>query len=83
MSMLGGVLLGRAASTSDPSEKAQLLAEAEPLLVQGYEGMKARQEAIPPQASNRVREALDRLVELYTALDQPEKARKYAELRPN
>ncbi|MFM9996995.1 MAG: tetratricopeptide repeat protein [Phycisphaerales bacterium] len=61
-SMLGGVLLGR-----------NKLAEAEPLLLAGYEGMKQREGAIPPQGATRIPEALERLVRLYEAKgDEPE-----------
>ena len=54
-SMLGGALLGQ-----------KKYAEAEPLLVKGYEGLKAREETIPPEGSIRFPEALERLIELYT-----------------
>jgi tetratricopeptide (TPR) repeat protein len=70
MSMLGGALLGQ-----------KKYAEAEPLLLKGYEGMKAREKTIPPQAAVRIPEALDRLIELYTATNKPEEAKKYRELR--
>jgi hypothetical protein len=68
MSMLGGALLGQ-----------KKHAEAEPLLVKGYEGMKAREKAIPPQAAIRLLEALDRLIELYTATNKPEEVKKWQE----
>lgn len=70
MSMLGGALLGQ-----------KKYADAEPLLVKGYEGMKAREKTIPPQGAIRIPEALDRLIELYTATDKPDEATKYQELR--
>jgi serine/threonine protein kinase len=62
-SMLGGALLGRKA-----------YAEAEPLLVAGCDGMKRREATIPPPASDRLTEALERLVQLYEATDRPDKA---------
>jgi hypothetical protein len=65
-SMLGGALLGQ-----------KKYAEAEPLLRQGYEGMKAREKAIPPIAAARLPEALDRLIELYTATSKPEEVKKW------
>jgi tetratricopeptide (TPR) repeat protein len=73
-SMLGGALLGQ-----------KKYAEAEPLLVKGYEGMKEREVKIPKTggAELRIPEALDRLIELYTATNQPEEAKKYRELRAN
>jgi hypothetical protein len=61
-SMLGGVLLGQ-----------KKLAEAEPLLLDGYRGMKEREAAIPPQGKVHIPEALERLVQLYEAKgNQPE-----------
>jgi eukaryotic-like serine/threonine-protein kinase len=62
-SLLGGSLLGQ-----------KKYAEAEPLLLSGYEGMKARQESIPASAKDNLREALEWLVKLHEALGQPEKA---------
>jgi eukaryotic-like serine/threonine-protein kinase len=65
-SLLGETLLGQ-----------KKYAEAEPLLVKGYEGMKAREKTIPPEGSTRIPEALDRLIELYTALNKPDEAKKW------
>lgn len=50
--------------------------EAEPLLLDGYKGMKEREAAIPPQAKAlRIPDALERLVKLYEAKgNQPEAA---------
>jgi serine/threonine protein kinase/tetratricopeptide (TPR) repeat protein len=55
-SMLGGALLGQ-----------KKYAEAAPLLLAGYKELKKREKAIPPQGQVRLREAADRLIELYTA----------------
>ncbi len=50
-------------------------ADAEPLLVQGYEGMKQWQDRIPPAYRQlRLTEALQRLVRLYEATGQKDKA---------
>ena len=65
-SLLGGALLGQ-----------KKYAEAEPLLLKGYEGMKQREKTIPPQASTRLPEALDRLIELYTATNKPDEVKKW------
>jgi hypothetical protein len=62
-SMLGGALLGQ-----------KKYAEAEPLLLQGYEGMKQHEARMPSQARPRLTEALERLVRLYEAIDVKEKA---------
>jgi hypothetical protein len=62
-SMLGGALLGQ-----------KKYADAEPLLVSGYEGMKRREATIPPPARDRLTEALERLVELYEATNKPDGA---------
>jgi serine/threonine protein kinase/tetratricopeptide (TPR) repeat protein len=65
-SLLGGALLGQ-----------KKYAEAEPLLLAGYEGMKQREKSIPPQASTRIPNALDRLIELSTATNKPDDAKKW------
>jgi tetratricopeptide (TPR) repeat protein len=63
MSLIGQALLDQ-----------RKFAEAEPLLVSGYEGMKQRQKAIPPQNRVRLITALERLVHLYEAWDKSDKA---------
>ncbi|XZE46977.1 tetratricopeptide repeat protein [Pirellulaceae bacterium SH467] len=70
MSQLGGALLGQ-----------KEYAEAESLLVKGYEGMKEREEKIPPKGAVRLPASLDRLIEFYTATNKPEKTAKYQYLR--
>jgi tetratricopeptide (TPR) repeat protein len=64
-SMLGAALLGQKKD-----------AEAEPLLVSGYEGMRQR-EATIPQGNDRMTEALERLVQLYEATDKPNEAARW------
>jgi hypothetical protein len=63
MSLLGGALLGQAK-----------YAAAEPLVVAAYEGMKQHEETIPLQGKIRLTEAIERLIQLYEAWGQPEKA---------
>jgi hypothetical protein len=70
-SMLGGALLGQ-----------KKYAEAEPLLLKGYEGMKALEKTPAPDAARlalqqRLAEALDRLIELYTATNRPDEAARW------
>jgi tetratricopeptide (TPR) repeat protein len=65
-SLLGGALLGQ-----------RKYAEAEPMLRQGYEGMKAREKTIPQAAATRIPQALDRLIELYTATNKPDEVAKW------
>jgi tetratricopeptide (TPR) repeat protein len=72
LSMLGGALLGQ-----------KKYAGAEPLLLQGYEGMKQREATIPLQGKVRLAEAAERLVRLYEATNQPEKARTWREKLPS
>src|SRR5262249_15145653 len=55
-SLLGGALLGQGRDR-----------EAEPLLRQGYEGLKERQGKIPEESRVRRTRALDRLVQLHDA----------------
>jgi tetratricopeptide (TPR) repeat protein len=66
MAMLGGALLGQ--------KKYQ---GSEPLLRKSYEGMKQREKTIPPFAKKVLPEAIDRLIELYTATNRPEEAKKW------
>jgi tetratricopeptide (TPR) repeat protein len=63
-SVLGGALLGQ-----------RKYAEAEPLLRQGYDGMKQWEAKIPPMARKRLTEAADRLAELYDATGRPDQAK--------
>src|SRR5262249_8412001 len=67
-SMLGGALRGQKKD-----------ADAEPLLLKGYAGMRAREKAIPKQAGGewRLPEALDRLIELYSATNKPDEVTKW------
>ena len=65
-SVLGAALLGQ-----------KKYVEAESFLRRGYEGMKAREKTIPPQASTRIPKALDRLIELYTELKKPDEVTKW------
>ncbi len=65
-SALGGALLGQ-----------KKFADAEPLLLKGYEEMKQREKTIPEQGKIRLPEALDRLIELYTATNKPDDVKKW------
>ncbi len=69
-SLLGGALLGQ-----------EKYADAEPHLLAGYEGMKVREESIPPGGRDRISESLDRLIALYNALGKPAEVKKYRKLR--
>jgi eukaryotic-like serine/threonine-protein kinase len=70
-SLLGGALLGQ-----------KKYAEAEPLLLQGYDGMKQRESQIPSMGKIRLTEAAERLVRLYEETNQPEKAKSWREKLP-
>src|SRR5262249_11881503 len=65
-SLLGGALLAQ-----------KKYAEAEPLLREGYEGLRQRQDRIPDHGKARVTEALERLAQLYDAWDRPVDAAKW------
>jgi serine/threonine protein kinase len=65
-SMLGGSLLGQAK-----------YAEAEPLLLVGYEGMKQREEKISHWSRCRLAEAAERLARLYEATGKKAEAAKW------
>jgi tetratricopeptide (TPR) repeat protein len=69
-STLGGSLLGQ-----------QKYAEAEPLLQQGYEGMKACGKTIPPANQPFRTEALERLVQLYDAWGKKDQADQWRKVR--
>jgi non-specific serine/threonine protein kinase/serine/threonine-protein kinase len=62
-SQLGGAMLAQ-----------KKYADAEPLLLQGYEGMKQRSVNIPIEGKVRLTEALERLVQLYDSWGQKDKA---------
>jgi hypothetical protein len=63
MSLLGGALLGQGK-----------YAEAEPLVVPGYEGMKARAAKIPAQNRPLLSEAAERVVRLYEGWGKADRA---------
>ena len=46
-------------------------------MLKGYAGMKQREKTIPPQGATRISEALDRLVEFYTATNKPDEVKKW------
>ncbi len=70
MSLLGDSLLGQ-----------KKYAEAEPLLLAGYEGIKVREEQINESDLVRMTDALDRIVQLYDALGQEDKAEQWRSKR--
>jgi eukaryotic-like serine/threonine-protein kinase len=49
-------------------------AEAEPLILAGSEGLKAREDQIPAPAKGRLTEAGERVVQLYENMGKPEQA---------
>ncbi len=71
-SQLGGSLAGQ-----------KKYAEAEPLILAGYEGLKAREAKLPPSAIARLPEAADRVIELYLSWGKAEEAARWrARLAP-
>ena len=66
MSLLGAALSGRGRH-----------AEAEPLIIHGYEGLKAREAKIPPAQRPAVAEAAGRVVRLYDAWAKPARAAEW------
>ena len=69
-SLLGGCLVGQ-----------KKFAEAESLLLQGYQGMKAREKTIPPLDKVRLREALERIVHLYEDVGRLRNEPAFARIR--
>jgi eukaryotic-like serine/threonine-protein kinase len=66
VSQLGAALAGQ-----------KRLAEAEPLLIKGYDGLNERQPKIPVPARKFVIEAGERLISLYEAWGKKEKAAEW------
>jgi hypothetical protein len=68
MSLLGASLAGQAK-----------YADAEPLLLQGHQGLEQRQASMPPylNPTRRVRESLERVVQLYEAWGKPTQASEW------
>jgi hypothetical protein len=66
--LLGGALLGQ-----------KKYAEAEPLLVQGYENMKRAEATMTANWRYRLPEAGERVIRYYEETNQPEKAREWQE----
>jgi hypothetical protein len=64
--MLGGALLGQ-----------KKYADAEPLLLQGFEGMQQRAATIPPSFKRLLTDAVGRLIELYETTSNNESAAKW------
>jgi eukaryotic-like serine/threonine-protein kinase len=67
MSQLGAAVAGQ-----------KKYADAEPLLLQGYRGLKAREALIQATRKHYVRDAAVRLVDLYKAWGKPEQAAEWA-----
>jgi tetratricopeptide (TPR) repeat protein len=53
--------------------------DAEPLLIEGFDGMKQREVAIAATARNRLTEAMQRLVALYLAWGKPDEAARWTQ----
>ena len=70
-------LAGQLAAFSPGLLRLKAWDEAEPFLLEGYEGLKDRETVIPPQGKTRIPEALDRLIELYIATNKPEEVAKW------
>jgi serine/threonine protein kinase len=66
MSLLGGALASQGRH-----------AEAQPLIVEGYEGIKAREATIPVPQLLHLNEAAERLVKLYETWGMPKKAEEW------
>jgi eukaryotic-like serine/threonine-protein kinase len=65
-SLFGAALLGQ-----------KKYAEAEPVLLNAYEGLKQREASIPSHSKERLYDALDRLIELYIVTKKPDDVRKW------
>jgi hypothetical protein len=65
-SLLGGALLGQ-----------KKFADAEPLLLTGYQGMKQREKTMPLQAQDCIPKTIERLAQLYEATNKKGDAAKW------
>ncbi len=79
MSLLGASLMGQAQAlrTTNVQTADEEFAEAEALLVQGYEGMKRREAKIPAHVKDRLTKSLQRVVELYDTWDKAKQASQW------
>jgi hypothetical protein len=68
--LLGAALLGR-----------KRYADAEPLLLAGYEGMNKHAGSIPPSAHRSPAEVIEHLVQLYTAMGKQDQAAEWQQKR--
>ena len=66
-SLLGAALLGQ-----------KMYEQAEPLIIAGYEGLKARESKVPNDAKPRVTEARDRIFALYESWGKPRRPGRMA-----
>jgi tetratricopeptide (TPR) repeat protein len=64
--MIGAALMGQ-----------KKYAAAESLLLAGYEGMTQQEKRVPFQGMTQIPEIVDHLVELYTATNKPDEAKKW------
>jgi tetratricopeptide (TPR) repeat protein len=65
-SLLGGALLGQ-----------RKFAEAEPLVLAGYEGLKSQEAKIPPEGKQNLPKAARRVVDLYEGWGKPDRAAEW------
>jgi eukaryotic-like serine/threonine-protein kinase len=70
MSLIGDSLLGQ-----------KKYVDAEPLLLAGYEGIKQQEVTIPEDDLDRITEALERIIQLYDAMGQEDKAQQWRNKR--
>jgi|HubBroStandDraft_1064217.scaffolds.fasta_scaffold2044449_1 hypothetical protein len=49
---------------------------AEPLILEGYQGLKEREATLPPTAKTTLPQSIETLVQFYEATHQPEEAAK-------
>jgi hypothetical protein len=65
-SVLGGILT-----------KQKKLADAEPLLLSGFKGLKQQEANLPAAGKVCLKNTLQRLVQLYEAMDRPDQAAEW------
>jgi tetratricopeptide (TPR) repeat protein len=78
-SLLGESLVkqGQALAASDKPAAGRKFAEAEPLLMNGYQGLKQREKQAGSDSRQQLSAAAQRLVELYLAWEKPDEAARW------
>jgi hypothetical protein len=73
----GSVLYDTQSLLGEAMWRQKKYADAEPLLLKGYESLKKMEYFLEPRDEPRIPEAVDRLIELYTVTNKPDEVKKW------